>query len=758
MSGAPAIAPDDFWSPSRQPSAPAPAAAAAARAIAPDDFDALQSKVAQRPAPAHSAADLASLSSAPSDDTFRHQSRLFSEGILDAPGFMLALPTVAAWDVNDIAGRLAGKEHGLIPQGDRALFDPQMWNEHVTGAIAPRENINPNSFGDRLSYAGGSGVGGAVTMGGLSGLARGAGMSAIPEALVPQTLAQSSKNISSGLLGGLGSEGAATAADDVTGGNKFVRGAASLLGGLLLGGVPYAGELTGNTFGTLANSARQRGELTSLTGTPNLEGHQDIVSRILNSVGHGGNLEPEASGMPGQQLTTGQVTGNEGLLALEKSLFSTDPEAVGGIVRARADASRIAGGLLDDVQGETHPDQAPYVVNAGVSGALKASDKTERGLWDAIDPTNGATVPSAPFRNSIQSAISQLSSVDQRQVPKVVQDVLDSFNTTTSLGEVIALDKTLGRIARGMPAGGPEQYIVGQVQKALRSPLETMQPSEVDPGALQRWQVARDFTRQQKATFADPDNVRGILEGQNAGDTMKFVVPPGPRGADMLGRVLKADSSPETIDAIRSHVVDQIRSRALTASSSSSGQRIMSPAQYQRALDQYDYAINDPRLFSNAQRNVISGIRKGLDQANRIGNAGIPGGSDTALKLAGNSFVTNAALNEFSGGGGGVGAGVGTVLGGLLGVPPEASSVMGGYLGDQLAAGGHRQIRQAVENVHALLKQALADPALAKALMQRATQANLNAAPERIRPLLLPYLAPNITGIATAVGNRPNND
>jgi hypothetical protein len=134
------------------------------------------------------------------------------------------------------------------------------------------------------------------------------------------------------------------------------------------------------------------------------------------------------------------------------------------------------------------------------------------------------------------------------------------------------------------------------------------------------------------------------------------------------------------------------------------------------------------RLFTDAQRDLMRRIGDAADMGARTARAGAPGGSDTFAKLSGKNFI-DALIGPMASkvmpvGGAVLGAHFGFTEGGVGG------ALAGLWGGNHLAEMLYAAPREKVLN---LLNEAMSDPKLAQALMQKVRPGSDKLIPQGIK-------------------------
>lgn len=528
------------------------------------------------------------------------------------------------------------------------------------------------------------------------------------------------------LPAGIASDAAAVAALPSRLGRLGVLSARGAASGGITGALPYAGPedsratnigigalLGGALPGAAALAKRAvvapvQAALSPFTDS----GRNAAVGNLLRDVATQPDAPVQAAPLSGMPLTLGQATNDPGILALERTVQMSSPETQGMFQGARTQQNQA---VRDALQGLSQPHVLPEEASTALRGhlddALGQARAQENALWQAIDPTGQATVPTDTLKQEVDQYVQGLSKTRRQFLPQNLLDIVQGFRPQEPLQEHLDLNSALGAEIRKLHAGGDYNAAnaVSGLKGVVQQHIDNLPIS--DPAVAQRYQQARAFSRDLNQAFTQ--NPLGRILGTdgsgaervNPSQTAAQLIQPGqPEKLDALLQAV--GKNPDALQAARTYFINSIMPKIQMAGTDGQGDNLINGARLQKTL--YAYHSTLPKLFSPAQQQMLRAIEDSAAMAERTARAGLPGGSDTYAKLAGQSFMDHI-----------VGKWLGHSTG--LGLPLKMVQML--YAAPQ-------------ERINALVRDAILDPKLGKQLMLKATPGNANL----LSPRLLPYL------------------
>jgi hypothetical protein len=632
---------------------------------------------------------------------------------------MNALPGVGqARQLGGMLGTVLSK--GKDPAGAyKALLDTDtapvshMLNSALPDSVNP-EKVTQNTFGEKLVRGVTAGATGALIPGGegytvgnmlrnaVLGMTSGGGAVAGGEgaaALVPERFKPAARAVGSVVGGVAGPVAAVGAVNAVRGAGNYIRDAAT--------GFTHAGP-------------------------------EQTVGKVLAEAA-GGKLPAAAEApLPGMKPTTGQATGNQGLLYLERSAEQATPEGARLSAESRT-ASNSA--IMDAVQkiGDVNAPAAENMLDS-LESARNASRKVTQTMWKQAGIEDTTPLQVAPLKADIGEFMSGLTRSGKSKVPANIAKVFEDFGETEPLREIQDWRSDISTALRAARKDGDVNgmRILGGLSDKIDDFLDnglTHRPDNFLAGTpaegalteeeLARYNFARLATRQHKETFAKPGSpVSTALNPKEFGSSSEsntanlFIKPNTSAGApEAWDAYLKAiGNDPQGMQAARDAFAKKF-SDAISGVPDAQGNVTIKPAAVAKFVEKYDHIIDSP-LFTPDQRSLMDRINKAAQMGARTARAGAPGGSDTFAKLSGKSWVD--AL---------VGTGAKKVA---RTVGATAGYATGGPFGAAAGAYGAPKIMETMlaankDATMKLLTQALYDPELATTLITPATKASASA-------------------------------
>ncbi|MGQ9371951.1 hypothetical protein [Azospirillum sp. ST 5-10] len=339
--------------------------------------------------------------------------------------------------------------------------------------IANPDNVEAQTFGERLARGAGAGVAGAVVPWAGARAALGSAVdtaaASIPGAIARGLAAGGpGTNAAIGAAGGLG----ATAAGDAAGEGPL-RPLAELAGGLA-GGV--AGGLAASGAGSLASSARAL--RPGMAGRPS--GTEEIVAETLrrNAKDPGtlvDRLSQPAELVPGSMPTTAQMVGDTNLLTLERGVSRRSPTATAAFLDRQATQNAAQTAALEGLAPEgAVPRVAEDVTAHGgrlrtLLQAAKSAEKARLGnLYAGIDPEGALALDITPVKTTVRQLVADLPKASalgatERRLLETVQGMPD----VEAFRQIQALQSELKGAIRAERATGGDTRAVRRMSILL---------------------------------------------------------------------------------------------------------------------------------------------------------------------------------------------------------------------------------------------------------------------------------------------------
>ncbi|WAJ28937.1 hypothetical protein [Antarcticirhabdus aurantiaca] len=373
-------------------------------------------------------------------------------------------------------------------------------------------NTRARTAEERYARAAGVGVGGSVAGAGVVGALSRAGALSAPMAQTGAALLgrSSSAGVVAGeaAVSGAASAGASAAADAAP---DQLKPVAALAGGLLAGGTAAtAAGVPGAIRGSAQAGGRALAPLTQ-AGRERLAADRLRAGATDPAALRAALDEGSAELVPGSMPTTGQATGDMGILAAERGaatrrpeLFQQRaadqnaarldalqgvqpggaPEAVTAAIRQRLDLiDRTTQSGLDAAQGSARasvealgPGMVPEATGDAVRGsyeAARAAAKAEENrLWEAVDPDGFLVAPVVNVRQAAADIIANASRfVDLSEREAGIYRAVADLDDTMPFSEVTDLRSMLGDALREERRTKGETQTYGRLSK-VRGALE----------------------------------------------------------------------------------------------------------------------------------------------------------------------------------------------------------------------------------------------------------------------------------------------
>lgn len=516
-------------------------------------------------------------------------------------------------------------------------------------------------------------------------------------------------------------------------GNKAVAGGVGgTVGGIVGGTVPAALGVAPALVRTVARPFMK-------------EGADEIAGNVLNKMAGSGGVTTQTPPLPGLQLTTGQLSNNPGVLSLERTMQQRNAAGGGNAMmdeaqRAAANNALITGTVkqLGDVNAD-----ASKVLQERLERAYGVARKSNKELWTAADTENTGGVSGHQFNNFMNNHIGTLSIADRSAIPADIMDVMEKMGKekTQNLSDVQSVRSMLGSKARMAARSGDSN--TARVLNGLQDKVEEFidQRANALGDTLPKYNEARADTAWMKQTFNQPPVIRDVLGVDRFGADKiptsavadKFITT-GRGGKEALDAYFQATGYEKpAMQAMRDAFAKKFLDHIQLSTSDIGGGRNLSAAATTNFVDDYAHIINS-KIFTPQQRELIGKIQQATDMIARTSRAAPKGGSDTAAKLLGNNFLDVMI---------GPGASkLAPIAGAAIGM---SHGPVGMLVGAAAGKGVEKGLTEALyaaprEKVIELLNQAIADPAIAQALMTKASAANAKMMPSAARQKIISIL------------------
>lgn len=551
--------------------------------------------------------------------------------------------------------------------------------------LVDRPDLAPQNDVERLSDAAAQGLGNSLGLGGALGIA-------------------------SGIAGGVGNQ---------------IGGAA---GGIMGSLAPIGGYAAGNGLYNLANTLR----------APFTQSGRELAAgKVLRDAASNPYVDiPSQQPLPGGQLGTGQLSGDQGLLALQKQVLNQKQGSISDLRAANNDVIRNA---LQSIGTGSSGENASILMANNVKGAYDAAKQVEKNLWESIDPENVSQIPINELRKYIFSWSSKVPVAQKRDLPR------DPMNAILGFDKPIPLSEIQGARTKALEIGREEignksrlaNDFAGILSDYIDSPEIGQFLDQTSPGAGERWAAARNFTRQMSANFGLNDRSTINPTGSIVNDVVnpsqvasKYIVPGNSSALDAYQKATGgvAKQTPPIENAmvpVRDVVINRIFDGA-SGLTDANGNRVINAGQLRKFVDANQNTINSP-AFSPAQRDLINKVTDYSDKAASIDRVSGPG-SQTYSLLHGDKFLDGLLGNAFSKN---------------IDIAAKIGGAVGGYLGGKELGGigsaagafiGATKANDAIKLIYSMPKNQILDmvkeaattnPDLARTLMMKATPKNL---------------------------------
>lgn len=307
-------------------------------------------------------------------------------------------------------------------------------------------------------------------------------------------------------------------------------------------------------------------------------------------------------GIEGLRPTTGALSGDPGLMTLERGSASGFDQAAFGnrrlnneaAIRGELDqaapspefnAATTARALTETrdnalanvdraisnlTTGRTRGD-ASEAARGELEAALQEARWTERGMWRAIDESGAAVLFSDDLRGAVNDWMRELDPAFRDFIPEGTLRVLDGYGETVSFENLTNLRSRISNEIRS--ARGAQNYnqarVLGQLEGVVTDFIDNVRIQ--DPAILLRYDAARSFSRELHDRFSRGPAARALqldatgTDRVAASDTLReFFRPDTARGASEASAQLRAmaGDDPERWariqDAVQDYAMDVV--------------------------------------------------------------------------------------------------------------------------------------------------------------------------------------------------------
>ncbi len=308
------------------------------------------------------------------------------------------------------------------------------------------------------------------------------------------------------VIAGGGAGGGGEIGDRMAGGDSSTgRAVGEVVGGLSTALAPSSWRLALKT--PIVSSARA--SLLDKLAPFTTKGARVKASQRVVGLAGGQDRANELADMLDQpntgNLSPAQVTGDERLLSLERSILDCDAkldaqfkertqesiaalreamtaptqgattadaqavfqarrEHLGGLLDARIDQAKdIAAQRLNDIEPRLQETRASEIVREEIDAALKAARSQEADLWAAVPES--ARVPTSNIYDRFDLIVSETSAAQREDIPKIARDVLEEWGRPDdqSVNEMHGLYSKLREVARNARSGTAPQANKGRI-------------------------------------------------------------------------------------------------------------------------------------------------------------------------------------------------------------------------------------------------------------------------------------------------------
>lgn len=475
----------------------------------------------------------------------------------------------------------------------------------------------------------------------------------------------------------------------------------------------------------------RRGAHTAFS--PHTRGGQErVAGQILNEttpIDHSGASAP----FPGMQLTTGQMTGDQNMLALDRKMTGANADSQLASNGQAAGNRAIVRDQLNNISSGPGGLDASVTHGAAVTDAAHTAKQAENTAWNNINPAIVSNT--APLKTALEAHITGLDAGDRRFLPHADIQAVRDLPDNASLRDLQSIRRNMVTDARdaGKAFRSNDQRVINDTAAVITNHLDDAAHLRNGSAAdLADYEAAKQATRDYHANFGSGRNqnplAAKVVSGQtDASKALGQSLPRGAGGPEGLRRLKMAAGG--NLDPARDYIVSQLKTAVDEG-----------PEAFGKVMSDYSYALRDRDMFTAAQHRTMQDAQAAVEQIHRTAEPGAKLASQTYAGLTGDSVartlygnilgrvapvaakISGAAIASKAANAFGAGPIVGEVVGPMMG--KEAGE---GWLNSKMH-GAQRQILEIVD-------QARRDPALARELQMRASAGNMRVAP-RTRAML----------------------
>lgn len=488
--------------------------------------------------------------------------------------------------------------------------------------------------------------------------------------------------------------------------------------------VPYLDPLmsvAGGITGLAANELRRYGvNVARAVASPvTRPGQERIVGTAIRETAQNpGALQDRlATGqreiVPGSLRTTAEVTGDPGLMQLERGVRSIGPRE--GAEFALRDASRNAarGAAIESMAPRLDQSAAGDIVRERLTRSLRNSADDVSRAYRAVDPAAGS-ISGPTVWDRVAPTVSEFYGRATAGTPEELLPHLARLRNSPNLsvGDVQAMARELGNMAGQASQRGDRTLasVAGSIKSALENSLDEAAASvESGLSATDRitLRVGGALRRNQGAVFEEGATGR-VLDTNQFGrpimpaENVPRTLMAGPTAIRQYEAAAGAD--PVARQAMQGAFVDRLRRAIETTTPDAQGNPVLSPARFHNLLR--DNREQARILFGAEGVQHLESIARDFTSRQMVDNVGRAIGSNTVQ-----NFSTAAVIRA--------------VTGGMIDPARFETNPLLKPL-RWLYRGGDQRIQE-------LLAEAMLNPDLAARLVNNATPENVSAAVDIIR-------------------------
>lgn len=420
--------------------------------------------------------------------------------------------------------------------------------------------------------------------------------------------------------------------------------------------VPYLDPLmsvAGGITGLAANELRRYGvNVARAVASPvTRPGQERIVGTAIRETAQNpGALQDRlATGqreiVPGSLRTTAEVTGDPGLMQLERGVRSIGPRE--GAEFALRDASRNAarGAAIESMAPRLDQSAAGDIVRERLTRSLRNSADDVSRAYRAVPPDAGE-IAGAPIWDRAARVVSELYGRATHGAPQELTDIVSRLRAQTfSIGDLQAMIRETGNIAGQAQVRNDRTLAsaAGQIRQALQSALDdaamsgggAMGARGLTPTDAVALRVGGALRRNQGAVFEEGATGRVLDTNQFGRPTMPAENVPrtlmaGPTAIRQYEAAAGAD--PVARQAMQGAFVDRLRRAIETTTPDAQGNPVLSPARFHNLLR--DNREQARILFGAEGVQHLESIARDFTSRQMVDNVGRAIGSNTVQNLS----------------------------------------------------------------------------------------------------------------------------